>query len=109
MRTVRRPGRAAHLGQHVALLLAERLEERAPFGIDGVRIAEITLVKFFDERRIGAEQERCLLRSHLPVSSSPLPARGRGRVRGLRTAWDAPHLASPQRGGGTLYGQPFMA
>src|SRR5260370_18753870 len=64
MRAVGRPRSPAQLGQHVALVLAERREERAPFGIDGVGVAEIALVELFDERRVGAEQERCLLRSH---------------------------------------------
>src|SRR5712675_1790952 len=37
----------------------------------------------------------------LSFALSPLllsPARGRGRARGLRSAWDAPHLASPPAG-----------
>ena len=98
VRTVGRPRRAAHLGQDIALLLAQRLEERAPFAVDGARIAEIALVELFDERRIGAEQEGCLLRSHLPVSSSSSPPSGERTGEGVRTAWDDPHLASPHGG-----------
>src|SRR6266850_5932106 len=64
MRAVGRPRGAAHFGQHVAFVLAQRLEESAPFGVDGIGIAEIALVEFLDERRVGAEQKRCLLRSH---------------------------------------------
>ncbi len=56
-RTVGRPGRAAHLGQHVTPLLGQRLEEGSPVGIDPARIIEEARVEFLDERRIGAEQE----------------------------------------------------
>ena len=48
---------AADLGQYIALLLGQSLEEDAPFGVDGVRVAEVARIELFDERGIGAEQE----------------------------------------------------
>jgi hypothetical protein len=36
----------------------QRIEIRPPFIGDGIRIVEIVLVKFLDERRIAAEQLR---------------------------------------------------
>jgi hypothetical protein len=66
-RTARRPACAARLGEHVAALLGQRLEEGAPVGVDAARIREEARVQLFDERRIGAEQEGCLLRLHGPI------------------------------------------
>src|SRR5215813_14084448 len=79
MRAVGRPGGAAHFGQHAFFVLAQRLEESAPLGVNRSGITEIARIEFLDEWRIGAEQERCLLRSHgqplvyssPPSSSSP--------------------------------------
>jgi hypothetical protein len=75
VRAVGCPRRAAHLGEHIVLLLAQHLEEGAPLGIDRGGIAEISRVELFDERRIGAEQERRLLRLH-GFSFPPLPVGG---------------------------------
>ena len=98
-RAVRRPRGAADLGQHVGVLLGQRIEEGAPLRIDAVGVGDVASEEFLDERGIRAEQERGLLCSHWRFSSSHLSRGGREslfpltRGRG-QTMWVSPSSLS---------------